>query len=331
MAQSLSDKRVVIVGAGMAGSLASAYLASYKPTVYEARSGGSALDGHSAIMRLRDPAAGLLLGCDMEQVIVHKMAYMDGRLTDLPSITINNRYSMKVSGAIREKSILELGRHKRYLVSGEIKPKGDIFYGCNIFKAASGKLWYDIPVKGQKLNKKVPNDLIEYDICISTIPLPEMLKITGICSDVSGFKFSPIHVTRMLLDIDSDVHQTIYFPDIRFASYRVTLQKNVMIIEATEEVTDSEIDRLFAVFGLRDPEVTLRQNYTMKYGKLLAIDDDIRRMMILELSQRFSIYSFGRYGIWRQLRTDHLVQDIEKIAKMIRVSEIRRRYESHIT
>jgi hypothetical protein len=45
------------------------------------------------------------------------------------------------------------------------------------------------------------------------------------------------------------------------------------------------------------------------------------------LTDRFGIYSLGRYAIWKPIRADHLVQDVEKIKQLAKLSSVSAGYE----
>ena len=55
----------------------------------------------------------------------------------------------------------------------------------------------------------------------------------------------------------------------------------------------------------------------MKYGKLLPIEEKVRKEFILYLTQKYNIFSVGRFATWRQLLLDDIVDDINVIDNMI--------------
>ena len=55
----------------------------------------------------------------------------------------------------------------------------------------------------------------------------------------------------------------------------------------------------------------------MKYGKLLPIEEKVRKEFILYLTQQYNIFSVGRFATWRQLLLDDIVDDINVIDNMV--------------
>ena len=55
---------------------------------------------------------------------------------------------------------------------------------------------------------------------------------------------------------------------------------------------------------------------------LVLVDDDARKSLIYELTDRFGIYSFGRFATWKPIRTDHLVGDIDVVKKLMAASSM---------
>jgi len=62
------------------------------------------------------------------------------------------------------------------------------------------------------------------------------------------------------------------------------------------------------------------------YGKLVSIDDDIRKAIIMELTDKYRIYSLGRFAVWKNVRTDDLISDLKRIKEMITVSAVSAKY-----
>jgi hypothetical protein len=66
-------------------------------------------------------------------------------------------------------------------------------------------------------------------------------------------------------------------------------------------------------------------------GKIEAINDDERKALLLELTDKFNIYSLGRYAIWKDsVGADAVAHDLERIYQMISVSQERRKYDNHL-
>ena len=93
------------------------------------------------------------------------------------------------------------------------------------------------------------------------------------------------------------------------------------------EVCDEELEVVAeSGFGLPLSCVQDFECHRQPFGKIGCSDDSLRRALILKLTEKFGIYSFGRYAIWKPIRADELIDDIEKIRRMINVSERDQKY-----
>jgi len=236
-----------------------------------------------------------------------------------------NSYSKKVYGSLGVRSIFNLGIVKRYLISGISNPTS-VKYLHNLYSIGdkTAKFVYTRSATN-KLDRHAG-----YDFCISTIPLPILLRICKIEYPEHLFKYKKIHVYNFKIGIPSSVHQTIYFPDPEHDVYRATLECDKMIVECGAEWKDFSSDAVMRAFGLSTVNVGKVSYNVQPFGKISCYDHDLRRSFIQQLTERFGVYSFGRYATWRPLRADQLMDDIEKIKRLIGASEQRRRYETKL-
>jgi hypothetical protein len=315
--------RVAIIGAGLAGSIASGACQSYSPKNFEAKNDGQAgIAGHKAVLRVRNHEVAGYLGCHISEIEVTKEIFIDGQATSTPTIKANNLYSLKAYGDIGHRSLNKLGKVHRFLIDGNIRPS-NCLYGHKLVGVEKGRLFFD--VNGVEVVE-------EYDYCISTIPLPALLKVAYPDIDLRQFSGKEICVADgMLKDgIRCTTNQTIYFPEAKFKTYRATLQMGKIIIEAVGEVGMLEMEIILAQFGLKPCDFGLMTTHRMPQGKMLEVDNDFRKGVILDLSQDFNIFSFGRFAIWKPIRTDHLVGDIKHIMKMMNISEANKKYHAKL-
>lgn len=303
---------MIILGAGLAGAIANGRFSQLAPSIFDAGRDKGCLDNHKAIMRIRDPRTALLLGCDVREVEVTKQVWFQQKLHNDATIQMNNLYSLRVSNEIHKKSISTLGTQKRYIIQGQIRPS-NVKYEHNLVKVEPGVLYFETP-HGEYC--------VEYDKCISTIPLPVLLEAaySNYFTKVQ-FNLFPIQVYRANLKIPCTTNQTIYFPEKRYAFYRATLQEGTIIAESrdTGSITRWEVGQMLKVFGLDESMVIDEKATIQKNGKMNSIDDNERKALIYRLTDDFGIYSLGRFAIWKPIRVDHLVGDVEKIARMMAV------------
>ncbi len=75
---------------------------------------------------------------------------------------------------------------------------------------------------------------------------------------------------------------------------------------------------LTELFGFqRDPVIKDVKRKTQKFGKIVQVDEDYRRSIVVRLTEEFGIYSLGRYATWRPLLLDDVVKDIEVIERLM--------------
>jgi hypothetical protein len=168
---------------------------------------------------------------------------------------------------------------------------------------------------------------VEYDVCISTIPLPTIARAAGLKLGETKIESSPIYIVRYKVSIPSMIYQTIYFPSEKFCVYRASLEKQELIIESRDEHASlSGIDIVCETFGLSRKDLYDEQKYIQNNGKIVEMDDSARKQIIMELTEKFYIYSLGRYATWRNITSDVLLDDLPKIAGFMKLSDSARKY-----
>ena len=314
--------KLLIIGAGIAGTMASNYFASQHPIVIDKRE-KSEQCAHRAIMRFRDPVVGLLLRARLNRITVTKSIYMDGKHHDKPDIYMANRYSLKVSDGIYERSINNIEPADRYLMSDPGFPSPDnIKGGYRLELLTPDRVAKFISSNGYPID-------IPYQECISTIPMNE---IVGACPDGDlqqnigdmffAEKYDSIYVTTLTMHkLKSNINHTVYFPGNDTTAYRATLEGNKLIIESMDSYLEEEQIILIMkdVFGI-GIEYYAPQYVSMAiqaYGKISPIDDDIRKGIIRELSSKYSVYSLGRYATWRNITSDSIINDLDVISRLM--------------
>lgn len=301
---------MIIIGNGIAGRMAAKYFDYFDPQVYEANKNGES--GHKAIMRFRDFSIGYLLGISLEKIHVDKAIYYKGNFVE-PNPMVLNLYSRKVAKGIYPRSVRFTESVDRYVARESFRTP--------------------IANYGYKLDRVEPHvccfsngEHVEYDVCISTIPLPVMAKAAGLDCVKTKMESYPIHVNRFKIDIPSYVYQTIYFPDGALSVYRASLEGQDLIIESQSEYTSQEIPEICSAFGIHQNNLCNEQNYIQNDGKIVDMDDSVRKSLIMELTEKFSIYSLGRYATWRNITSDVLLDDLPKIAGFMKLSDSARKY-----
>jgi len=320
-------KRLLILGAGLSGVIAAGAVRADDVTILEEkRKGSSGLNDHFAIMRFRDQNIGRYLGCYLEEIIVRKSVLRDdGSISDVATIRESNQYSLKLYGDLSQRSLSELGFYKRFILTEDISlSEKTVHYGSKVKSISEGR---EVMTEN--------GETFKYDICISTIPMAYTLALCGLSSsDEFSFESKRVAVWRADLKFSSTVHQTLYLPSPSLKAYRATIEGQSLIVEYIPEEgqgsLEHELEAIMCGFGIGTGDFKDERVLEQKLGKLIPIPDDLRKSIILKLTDDFNIYSLGRHAIWKSIRTDQLIKDIERIKEMINVGKERRHYESRI-
>jgi len=293
---------MIIYGSGMAGMLTAHMLRRHKPIIKESQN--ALPNNHDALLRFRSDKVSIATGIPFKRVKVRKAIKYDSEIITEPNIFLSNMYSKKVTGAYYDRSINNLDPAIRYIAPFnfiELMSNGlDIKYGETLDP-------YKLPSVGE-------------DPIISTIPMPVMMNIVN-WKQKPDFKFKKIWSKRgVISDPTMDIYQTIYYPDKLSKCYRVSITGNIIIAEYIEE-PDKKASELFSFlmedFGIQPKTLNNLSLSEMKYGKLLPIDDTIRKEFILHMTQKYNIFSVGRFATWRQLLLDDVVDDINVVDNLI--------------
>lgn len=295
---------MIIIGAGMAGLLAGQMLRRFNPKIIEAQP--ELPNNHSALLRFRSDAVSIATNIPFKKVTVSKAIYADGVLHSSPRIDLLNKYSQKVTGAILSRSIGNLSPAERY-----IAPHNYIEQCASGLDIAFGRAYVSI--------KEIPYK--EHQI-ISTVPMPVMMNLVN-WQHKPVFKFSPIWTITATIDSPKiDVYQTIYFPsETYFNCFRASITGDRLILEYLKDpdknAIDDEIKHYLKIFGIDDPEDYMANISYQQYGKLLPINNELRKQFIGHLSDEYNIYSVGRFATWRQILMDDVVKDIRIVEGFI--------------
>lgn len=303
-----------IYGAGMAGLLAANMLRRYEPEVHELQP--ELPYNHGALLRFRTNKVAEATGQHFKKVRVLKSLLWNGNLVNYCTLQMSNAYSLKVTGRILQRSVIDLKTADRWVAPPDFIEK--MTKGVNIIY--DSPLKWPLPVGGESI--------------ISTIPMPTLMDIVGWDNKPRFPYHSIVTATIEIADPVIDVYQTIYAPGNEVEWYRASIMGHHLILEFKlsefpngfenlsdfDKVSYLEQDYNFALelFGLSDKATvgpTLIK--VQRYGKLAPIDETIRRSFILGMTTKFHIYSVGRFATWRQILLDDIVNDVQVVDKFI--------------
>lgn len=306
----------VIVGAGLAGLIAACHFKESQ--VIEA---GPRVEGHRALLRFRGNSVAELTGIPFKQVEVQKEVFLDNKtISGTCPISAANRYSLKVAGAVQARSIGNLAPVTRYIAP-------DDFYGRLVDKVG-GRISWNTPFTAERL---ADNPGATY---VSTAPMSVSMGVAGMAGR-GDFRFNkaPIQVVRIKLAAQSDVYQTIYFPEPDLRLFRASITGDVLIIESLIQAdaplrpVDDELDVVLMAFGFSRGDLSPFDQYEVvdqKYGKIVDMPKADREAIMYELTNQHNIFSLGRFATWRNILLDDVVQDLKVIDSLINASEYAR-------
>jgi hypothetical protein len=301
---------MIIIGAGMAGLLAGNILRGEDITIFERQQGLP--NNHGAVLRFKTKDVSWATGIPFRKVNVMKgICNAGGEISNHADIWSSNRYSIKATGRVMERSILNLDDCVRYIAPPDFTHK--MSRGLNIRSGVS-------------INKEDLVNLTRDKVpIISTIPLPQMWTMMREQASSDDFIFKPIMVvTATVSRPECDVFQTLYYPGQHEMIYRASITGNKIIAELAGEYDinpDHIIIKVMQDFGIAGGAII--NNVAVKtqmYGKISTPNPGKIKQMIYELSEEFGIYSLGRFACWKHVTMDHLVHDIDFIRQLIESS-----------
>lgn len=307
---------MIIVGAGMSGLLAGGMIRDRKVEIYEANA--SLPNNHSAVLRFRSSVVGDALDIPFKPVqMVKTVQQWKNPVAD------SLAYSMKTNGSATLRSIL----------SADSTPQTRYIAPPNLIQAMAdrinGTCWFNTEAKDIFNNKRLH--------IISTIPMPSLMKLIEY-PDIPEFKY--VHGMNINVEIpDADVYASIYVPDPKIGFNRISITGNRLTIEFSfpgmplEHVhgrvenfktmpiyKSTAVDQALEMFGLGNLSVdhSSGEIKLQQYSKILPIDEKVRRNFIMWATDKFNIYSLGRFATWRPgLLMDDVVNDVRVIRKII--------------
>lgn len=290
-----------IYGSGMAGLLCASMLRRHKPEIHEAQQ--SLPNNHAALLRFRTDACSKVTGIPFKRVEVQKAISYGGQILASGSVALNNMYSQKVTGRVSDRSIINLKSGERFIAPPDFISQ----------MAATADIKYNSGLSKEELLARTPDS----DPVISTIPVPAMMGMAD-WEERVDFQWRTVWAVTANIS-DCDVYQTVYYPDQRLKYYRASLTGNVLTLEYSQKPDFLEADCADVMAGLGvSCTITETKIKEQKYGKLTPLaDPGACRKFVLYLTDRYRIYSLGRFATWRQLLLDSVVNDVQVIERLI--------------
>ena len=295
--------RPVIIGAGLSGLIAASMLRGQISGILERQS--SIPNNHAALLRFRSSVVGDATGIPFRKVQVMK-AVMEPENPVKDAID----YSIKVTGspAIRSINSAQGRVEQRWIAPSDFIQR--------LAEQSAGAIAFDVEFSPEEFRGQgCP--------VISTIPMPTLMKLLDY-PHAAEFKSREGWVITCDLRW-VDFCATLYYPRRTTMQYRASVTGNKLIIEGIGTTSMAELNARSIVneaasdFGMYDAfdsfSIKIKQQ---PYAKILPIDDDVRKRFIMWASDKFNIYSLGRFATWRPgLLLDDVVNDVRVIQRMI--------------
>lgn len=283
----------------MSGMLAAHYFRHLEPIVLEKQK--CLPNNHKALLRFRSEVVSDLTGIPFKKVSVQKGISFEGSWLNKSSLFLNNLYSQKVTGSVRQRSIGNLDNCERYIAPTDFISK--LSKGLNIkFGQDVAPIEFDQPV-------------------ISTMPVYSLAKALGYELGVE-LESTEIHTATFDMPKDVDVYQTVYYPSPNSLFYRISITGRRIIAEsicfANDDLAKKHLlHHLKVDFGIIATETPNFNTSIQKYGKLIECDGMEVKEFIGWATRNHNIYSLGRWGTHRQILMDDVVKDIKQIEKLM--------------
>jgi len=290
---------MLILGAGLAGCIAGAL--NQEATIWEKGNGEAQ---HQAVLRFRSPEVGKAVGIPFKKVKVYKNICISGMLVS-PDIRLSNMYSEKVTGGYYDRSISNMETEYRW-----IAPEG---FQDMLKELCEGRIFYHKDVT----DENIPELAQEHSSIISTIPIDVLARSLGRTLNISN-NSKRIYVNKWVF-FGAELQQTIYFPGQETSVYRATMTGDIFKVESTRPLESNEFDYILDAFGISisDTDTELLADHEQPLGKLIPINEKIRREAVMAATEDHNIYSLGRFATWRNILLDDVLDDLYKIKKMM--------------
>ncbi len=307
---------MIIAGAGLAGLIAGTYFRGHKHSIIEKQN--QLPHNHHAVLRFKTDIISQITGIPFRRVFVRKSVVHGVHYLEAPNPYAANSYSLKVANGVYDRSIWDVEHGHRYLAPEDfhkiLAEDHVINYGINLVTDMMGK---EEPV-------------------ISTIPMPILMDIVG-WKDKPQFKFNTIWTLRCFIeDPHCQAQQTIYFSDIEQPWYRATISGNLFMMEFAQDPLALDSGKYHIAkegldfFGLKDATISSPTIHEQRFGKIIPIDEDLRKEFMYTMTREYNVYSLGRFATWRPVLLDDLANDLKVIEGLISADGARRRYAQNL-
>lgn len=264
-------------------------------------------NNHHAVLRFRSSIVGDTVGIPFRKVNVLKWVATTGNpVADAMS------YSWKTSGVYSLRSISDIMGipEERYIAPNDF----------------IRRMISNIPLDKFQLGQQFDfrEDKLADHIYISTMPMPDLMEQLDWKGPIPDFVSRSGFSIRFDLE-NCDAFASVYVPDHDTDIYRISVTGSEVIVEFVGQSADNNCfekaqEAVQVLLGIDDIDGDFPKGRLapMRYAKISAIDEDVRRTFIMWASTNHQVYSLGRFATWRpRLLLDDVVKDVRVIEHLI--------------
>lgn len=288
-----------IVGAGMAGLLSGRMLSHRSPVLYESQP--DLPNNHSAVLRFRSSIVGDTLKIPFRKVnLIKTTQRWRNPVADALAYSRKNTGVYLSNRSINSYDLLSV---ERYIAPPNLIPE--------MASGLVGRIIYSAPFG-------IHDILQARSPVVSTIPMPRLMELLEYPGK-KNISFRYVDTWNVKATIPGcDAYVTVNVPDPSLPFSRISITGDELIVECNTgpampvpEVVNPAL-HLLGIQGWQGQADV----YHATYGKIIPIDDNVRREFLHWATVKFNVYSLGRFATWRpSLLLDDLVNDIRLIDK----------------
>jgi hypothetical protein len=259
---------------------------------------------HSAVLRFRSSVVGDALNIPFKEVKVTKAIHpWKNPIADAMA------YSIKTNGTPTMRSILtaKSETETRFIAPDDlVENMASRVYAPINFNENIDRAFFRNPDRAEPI--------------ISTLPMPVLMRLLDYKVKLD---FTALPGRNYIAVVDGmEAYCSLYVPTPDFPAYRISLSGHYMIVESSMLMGKVSGDRKFVsdcadLMGLDPKSIVDFEVKNQRQAKILPINDDARKRFILWATEKYNVYSLGRFATWRPgLMMDDVVKDVRVIQKL---------------